>query len=158
MINKSEANLVSFKILLTRDNKIVTEFSMLPENMVDEVFPLDDRALMKTVIRNGKLYDKIGHTDVWDTTKIYEVDVVWYYDFVDLPQVFKDYITSRAATRCAIRLVGDVNLTQALASFETWRRANCLEYECNEGDYTMFGFKQGDGFYSSYKPFKALAR
>ena len=54
MINKSEANLVSFKILLTRDNKIVTEFSMLPENMVDEVFPLDDRALMKTIIRNGK--------------------------------------------------------------------------------------------------------
>ena len=54
MINKSEANLVSFKILLTRDNKIVTEFSMLPENMVDEFFPLDDRALMKTIIRNGK--------------------------------------------------------------------------------------------------------
>ena len=54
MINKSEANLVSFKILLTRDNKIVTEFSTLPENMVDEVFPLDDRALMKTIIRNGK--------------------------------------------------------------------------------------------------------
>ncbi len=54
MINKSEANLVSFKILLTRDNKIVTEFSLLPENMVDEVFPIDDRALMKTIIRNGK--------------------------------------------------------------------------------------------------------
>jgi hypothetical protein len=54
MINKDEANLVSFKILLTRDNKIVTEFSMLPENMVDEVFPIDDRALMKTIIRNGK--------------------------------------------------------------------------------------------------------
>ena len=54
MINKSEANLVSFKILLTRDNKIVTEFSMLPEDMVDEVFPLDDRPLMKTIIRNGK--------------------------------------------------------------------------------------------------------
>jgi len=54
MINKSEANLVSFKILLTRDNKIVTEFSLLPENMVDEVFPLDDRALMKTIIRNGR--------------------------------------------------------------------------------------------------------
>jgi len=58
MINKSEANLVSFKILLTRDNKIVTEFSTLPEEMVDEVFPLDDRALMKTIIRNGK--EKLG--------------------------------------------------------------------------------------------------
>ena len=54
MINKDEANLVSFKILLTRDNKIVTEFSMLPENMVDEVFPTDDRPLMRTIIRNGK--------------------------------------------------------------------------------------------------------
>jgi hypothetical protein len=111
-----------------------------------------------TVIRNGRLYDKIEHTDVWDTTQTYDVDVVWYYDFADLPQVFKDYITARAATRCAIRLIGDVNLTQALASFETWRRSNCIEYECNEGDYTMFGFKQGSGFYSSYKPFKALTR
>ena len=27
---------------------------MLPEDMVDEVFPLDDRALMKTILRNGK--------------------------------------------------------------------------------------------------------
>ena len=111
-----------------------------------------------TVIRNGRLYDKLEHTDVWDTTQTYDVDVVWYYDFADLPQVFKDYVTARASTRCAIRLVGDVNLTQSLASFETWRRANCIEYECSEGDYTMFGFKQGDGFYNSYKPFKALAR
>ena len=54
MINKDEANLVSFKIILTRDNKIMTEFSMLPENMVDEVFPIDDRPLMKTIIRKGK--------------------------------------------------------------------------------------------------------
>jgi len=54
MINEDEANLVSFKIILTRDNKIMTEFSMLPENMVDEVFPIDDRPLMKTIIRNGK--------------------------------------------------------------------------------------------------------
>ena len=54
MINKNEANLVSFKILLTRDNKIVTEFSMLPEDMVDDIFPIDERALIKTVLRNGK--------------------------------------------------------------------------------------------------------
>jgi len=117
-----------------------------------------DNTNYDTVLRNGRLYDKIAHTDVWDTTKTYSVDVLWYQEFPDLPQVFRDYITSRAATRCAIRLVGDVNLTQSLASFETWRRANCLEYECNEGDYTMFGFRKGDGFYSSYQPFKALSR
>jgi len=54
MINKNEANLVSFKILLTRDNKIVTEFSMLPEDMVDDIFPIDERNLIKTILRNGK--------------------------------------------------------------------------------------------------------
>ena len=27
---------------------------MLPEDMVDEVFPPEDRPLMKTIIRNGK--------------------------------------------------------------------------------------------------------
>lgn len=128
--------------------------SMLQMDLSDTVA----NSTFDTVIRSGRLYDKIEHTDVWDTNETYSVDVVWYYDFADLPQVFKDYVTSRAATRCAIRLVGDVNLTQSLASFETWRRANCIEYECNEGDYTMFGFRQGDGFYNSYKPFKALAR
>jgi|TARA_R110000824_G_C14940820_1_gene649787 hypothetical protein len=54
MINKSEANLVSFKVLLTRKNEIVTEFSMLPEDMVDEIFPKDERDLIKTILRNGK--------------------------------------------------------------------------------------------------------
>ena len=59
MINKNEANLVSFKILLTRDNKIVTEFSMLPEDMVDDIFPIDERNLIKTILRNGKV--KLGN-------------------------------------------------------------------------------------------------
>jgi len=55
MVNKSEANLVSFKVLLTRNNDIVTEFSMLPEDMVDEIFPLDERDVIKTILRNGKI-------------------------------------------------------------------------------------------------------
>ena len=54
MINKSEANLVSFKVLLTRNNEIVTEFSILPENMVDEIFPKDERDVIKSILRNGK--------------------------------------------------------------------------------------------------------
>lgn len=49
-----EANLISFKVLLTRDNKIVTEFSMLPEKEVDNIFELDERDLIKAVLRSGK--------------------------------------------------------------------------------------------------------
>ena len=54
MINNSEANLVSFKVLLTRQNEIVTEFSILPENKVDELFPKDERDVIKSILRNGE--------------------------------------------------------------------------------------------------------
>ena len=35
---KKEANLISFKVLLTANNDIVTELSMLPMEEVDNVF------------------------------------------------------------------------------------------------------------------------
>jgi hypothetical protein len=111
-----------------------------------------------TVVRQGKLYDKINHTFTWTPGKEYKVDVLWYFDFDDLPQPFRDYVTARAASRAAVRLIGDTNLAQTLSAFEGWRRSICLEYDCNQGDYTMFGFKKGDDFYNSYQPFKALAR
>jgi len=31
---------------------------MLPEDMVDEIFPLDERDVIKTILRNGK--NKLG--------------------------------------------------------------------------------------------------
>jgi len=54
MINRNEANLVSFKILLTRDNKIITEFSMLPEKEVDNLFPQEEGHLIKNILKHGK--------------------------------------------------------------------------------------------------------
>ena len=53
-VNKKEANLVSFKILLTKDNKIVTEFSMLPEEEVDNIFEIDERMFYKNLLKKGK--------------------------------------------------------------------------------------------------------
>ncbi len=111
-----------------------------------------------TVTRDGKLYDKLNHTFVWDPTVTYKVDVLWMFNFDDLPQPFRDYITAKAATRAAIRLVGDVNLAQALTTQEAWRRSVCLEYDCQQGDYTMFGFSTGNDYYNSYEPFRALVR
>jgi hypothetical protein len=62
MINNSEANLVSFKVLLTRKNEIVTEFSMLPEKEVDNIFPVADRAAIKLILKNGNLKLKDLHS------------------------------------------------------------------------------------------------
>ena len=111
-----------------------------------------------TVIRERKLYDKLGHTFKWDTTKEYLVDILWLFPFDDLPQPFKDYIVARASTRAATRLIGDTTLAQTLGAYEGVRRASCIEYECNQGDYTMFGFKKGNDFYQSYQPYHVLAR
>ena len=111
-----------------------------------------------TVIRDGKLYDKLNHTFTWDSTKTYRCDILWLFPFDDLPQPFKAYITAKAATRAATKLVGDANLTQILANYEAMRRMSCIEYECNQGDYTMFGFKKGNDYYNSYQPYHTLAR
>lgn len=110
-----------------------------------------------TVIRDGKLYDKLNHSFKWEN-KEYKVDILWLFTFDDLPQPFRDYITARASTRAATRLVGDTALAQTLGSYEGLRRSTCLEYECNQGDYSMFGFKKGTHYYSSYQPFNVLAR
>ena len=52
---KKEANLISFKVLLTKDNRLVTEFSMLPESEVDNLFKHDsENQIIKSILQLGK--------------------------------------------------------------------------------------------------------
>jgi len=60
------------------------------------------------VRRNGRLYDRAHHTDKW-TEETIECDVVYEYDWVDIPQPVQDFITARAATIVSQRIVGDGN-------------------------------------------------
>ena len=107
------------------------------------------------VKRDGKLYDKINHSYYFD--KPIKADITWLFPFEDLPSVFKRYITAKAATRAATQMVGNPQLTQLLASQEALTRAGCMEYECNQGDYTFFGTPDNTA-YRSYQPYKTLAR
>jgi hypothetical protein len=107
------------------------------------------------VKRNGRLYDKQNHTDIFENPV--EVDIVWKFKFSDLPQVFKRYITYRASVRAATQLVGNKELMQMLAMQEAFSRAGCMEYECNQGDYTIFG-TPSETAYRSYQPYMALNR
>ena len=54
MKKKTEANLISFKVLLNRNNQLITELSMLPEKHIDEIFHHDERWIVRNVIRNSK--------------------------------------------------------------------------------------------------------
>ena len=110
---------------------------------------------MDVVRRDGKLYDKVNHTDVF-TDNVY-LDVVYLYTFVDIPSVFQRYIIAKASSRAATQLITNPNLVQLLQTQEALTRASVIEYECNQGDHSMMGFPH-ESTYNSYKPYKALNR
>ena len=115
----------------------------------------------EAVRRDGKLYEKINHTYDWTTLTNWEkvaCDIVWLFDWVDLPRPVQDYIVARAAAIVSSRIVGDPQQYQILQQKEVYNRAQALEYECNQGDYTIFGHQRGKKPYNSYKPYQALYR
>jgi len=114
------------------------------------------------VRRNGKLYDRHKHTFEWkddagDARKI-QVDVIWLFDFTEVPTAVQNYITARASVMCAIKMVGDQELVQLLQQQEINTRAAALEYETQQGDFSMFGWKDGENYHVGYQPYAALQR
>ena len=107
------------------------------------------------VRRNGFLYDKQDHTDVF--TSDIDLDIVRLYLFEDLPIVFRRFITYRASRLAATQLVANQALVRLLGVQEQQARAALMEYECNQGDHSMFGFED-DTAYQTYQPFKNLRR
>ena len=57
----------------------------------------------------------------------------------------------------ATQLVANPQLAQLLGSQEALARAALMEYECNQGNHSMFGF-QDDTVYQTYHPHRNLRR
>ena len=130
---------------------------VIPSNILQiDMAEKGDYKHMNVVRRNGKLYDKEEHTSTF--TEAVECDVVWFFDWVDLPRPIQDYITARAACITVSKIVGDQSLYQMCQQKEAYARALALEYECNQGQFTFFGHPQGGNYYNSYKPYHALQR
>jgi hypothetical protein len=132
---------------------------LIPANMlqidmsVDYVYNRDK----DPVPRQGKLYDRTSHSYVWQQQTMY-FDITWLFDWSDIPAVVRDYITARAASFVAMRIVGDPNLYQILSQQEAYMRATAMEWDTQQGDYTFFGHERGSNYYRPYKPFHALYR
>ena len=130
----------------------------VPENVLRmDVYENDVYRTTDLVKRNGKLYDKMNHTFIFDPQRSIYFDMVWKWDYEELPSVFKRYITLRASGRAATQLVTNPQLVQLLATQEAQARAACMEYECNQGDHTFFGTPDHTA-YRSYQPYRTLAR
>ena len=107
------------------------------------------------VRRDGKLYDLVLHTDVF--TQDFYFDITYLLAFVDVPPVIQRYIIARASVRAATQLVSNADLVKLLQLEEAQTRATALEYDCEQGDHTFFGFPH-ESNYRSYQPYKALIR
>ena len=111
-----------------------------------------------TPIVGPMLYDRTNHTYKWTDDSV-KVDIVWHYDWIDLPGPIQDFIVARSATLTSQRIVGDVNLYELLVEQERYARTLALEYETNQGDFTFFGHPRGNKrSYVSYQPYQALQR
>ena len=126
----------------------------------DDILSMDlhDNQARRThnlVRRNGFIYDKQDHTDVF--TADLDLDIVRLYRFEDLPIVFRRFIIYRASRQAATQLVANPALVRLLGVQEGQARAALMEYECNQGDHSMFGFED-DTAYQTYQPWRNLRR
>ena len=109
------------------------------------------------VRRNGYLYDKIDHTDDFSDIQSIDLDVIKLQNYEDLPIIFRRYITYRASRMAATQLVANPNLVKLIAQQEALSRAALMEYECNQGNHSMFGFPENT-VYQTYQPWRNLRR
>ena len=109
------------------------------------------------VRRSGYLYDKLDHTDDFSSIDSIDLDVVKLQNYEDLPIIFRRYITYRASRMAATQLVANPNLVKLIAQQEALSRAALMEYECNQGNHSMFGFPENT-VYQTYQPWRNLRR
>ena len=110
------------------------------------------------VNRGGYIYDTIKHTDVWNTDETLYFDVLWEWEYKNIPQPVQAYIVARAAAVVSSRVIGDPTQYQMLQQKEAYTRAMALEYDCNQGDHSFFGAPKDGNYYRAYNPFNSLMR
>jgi hypothetical protein len=112
----------------------------------------------QVVIRGGKLYDRVSHS--YDFVGEQLLDVTWLFPFEELPEAYKNYITIRAANVFAGRSVGSKEAVQFGQREETVARATMLEYDTQQGNYTIFQDANGGDTYQqhAYRPLGAVLR
>ena len=128
----------------------------LPENVVawDLTWPTD----YDVVIRDGKLYDKRNHTYEFDKNTTLKMDIVWLFDFEDIPNAIRNYITIRAANLFAMRTTGSTEIAKYGQQEEMQARATALDYETQQGDWNIFQNPDGTRSFRNYVPAKTLWR
>lgn len=89
------------------------------------------------VRRGGFLYDRVNRTFTFGDRTSLKCDIVWLYDFEDLPQTARTYITLMAARRFAKNVMGDEVSVQYTREDEGMARAQFMADNLRKADYNM---------------------
>lgn len=144
----------SYPLSLDQSNEVV-----IPGNVIQCDLPVGSGASVQR--RNGKLYNRTDHTfdfSNYASSGSLAVDVIWLFDYEDLPEAIKNYINIRAANVFAGRSVGSAEAVKFGQQEEVLARAGALEYETQQGDYSIFGDSRGVCSYNSYRPSSTVYR
>lgn len=112
---------------------------LTPNSSKEIVVPPDvsriDAKYTDITIRGGKLFNLTERTFKFDNQL--EVDIVYYQDFVDLPDQAKRYITVRAARIYSDRMINSETIHQMTLRDEQKALITLKEFEGDVGDYSM---------------------
>jgi len=110
-----------------------------PNSSKEIVVPPDvsriDAKYVDVTLRGGKLFNLTERTFKFDNQL--EVDIVYYQDFVDLPDQAKRYITVRAARIYSDRMINSETIHQMTLRDEQKALITLKEFEGDVGDYSM---------------------
>tara|TARA_A100001035_G_scaffold253029_1_gene225931 strand:- start:15060 stop:15668 length:609 start_codon:yes stop_codon:yes gene_type:complete len=107
--------------------------------------------------RGLRMYDRLNNTFVFDTDLI--CTIVYFRDFIEIPEPARNYITKKAARIFIDRLVGDASLRGFTQQDETRARAVLLETDLANADHNILrGDPSLTNVFDTYSPANALIR
>jgi hypothetical protein len=129
----------------------------IPSNVLQlDLSNLYENRGIDAVKRDGKLYNKTDHTFIWSGQV--KCDVMWLFDYEDVPPIIQNLIQARAALESSQQMVGDSTLFQMLNERVSQAKAAAVEYETSQGDFSFFGNSIGQRYYNSFQPYQVLIR
>jgi len=133
------------KITLVRntDNNVVVPLNTLRVDTLG----IKRRYDTDVVLRSGKLYDRTKNT--FEFTDNIEVDIVLLFDFEELPEVARRYITLRAGRKFQENTIGSSEMTQLQYKDEQSALFALRDADSQAADFNIF---------DNYDTFRALDR
>ena len=115
-----------------------------------------DGVMRSTSAGQMKLYDRENHSYTWDFDP--KCDVLWQFDWETVPIPIQYFIIARASSTMALRAVGDSGQYAMLKEIETYTRQQAIEYDNNQGEFSMLTGDPNNSYYVPYEVGRTLQR